>query len=133
MYAHIGNLLSVSDPSPSSLSSQEFFDFDIAAVGMGFHHFDDPALAAKRLAGRLKKGGVFMIVDFLPHEHFHGHDAAKTVMHMGFSEDVVKKIFEDAGVGGDFKYLEVGKGKITFGEGQEKFQRSVFFARGSKL
>ncbi len=64
---------------------------------------------------------------------FSGHNAAKTVTHMGFSEEEVKKIFEDAGVSGDFKYLQVGKGKITFGEGQEKVERSVFFARGSKL
>jgi hypothetical protein len=64
---------------------------------------------------------------------YSGHDAAKTVTHMGFSEEDVKKMFEEAGVGRDFKYLEVGKGKITFGEGNEKVERSVFFARGSKL
>lgn len=52
---------------------------------------------------------------------------------MGFSEEDVKKMFEEAGVGGDFKYLQIGKGSITFGEGKEKMERSVFFARGSKL
>ncbi|KAF8848660.1 methyltransferase-like protein [Acephala macrosclerotiorum] len=133
MAAYQGNLISPDDPSPISFSGPEFFDFDIAVVGLGFHHFDNPGLAAKRLAERLKKGGVLMIVDFLPHEHFHGYNAAKTVTHMGFSEEEVKTMFEEAGVGGDFKYLQVGKGKITFGEGQEKVERSVFFARGSKL
>ncbi|CZR51472.1 uncharacterized protein PAC_01348 [Phialocephala subalpina] len=146
MQAFQGNLISPDDPSPSAFSGPEFFNFDIAVVGLGFHHFDNPALAAKRLAERLKKGGVLMIVDFLPHEHFQfvirfamffarvfGHNAAKTVTHMGFSEEEVKKMFEEAGVGGDFGYLQVGKGKITFEEGQEKVERSVFFARGSKL
>lgn len=69
MRAVQGNLLDANNPSPSELAGDEFFNFDIAVVGLGFHHFDDPALAAKRLAERLKKGGVLMIVDFLPHEH----------------------------------------------------------------
>lgn len=70
MHAVQGNLLDPEDPSPAALSGKEFFDFDIAVVGLGFHHFDDPGLAAKRLSERLKKGGVLMIVDFLPHGHF---------------------------------------------------------------
>lgn len=157
MHAYQGNLIDPAQPSPAAFAGKEFFDFDIAVVGLGFHHFDDPALAAKRLSERLKKGGVLMIVDFLPHKHFQfvislyfawivpflswgadvglfsGHDAAKTVTHQGFSEEEVRKVFEGAGVGGDFKYLQVGKGKITFGDGQEKVERNVFFARGTKL
>lgn len=161
MHAYQGNLLDPNDPSPAGLAGKEFFDFDIAVVGLGFHHFDDPALATRRLTERLKKGGVLMIVDFVPHAHFQfvfrvsifllcycgvligtdgltfmffsGHDAAKTVTHQGFSEEDVKKMFEEAGVGGDFKYLQVGKGNITFGEGKEKVERSVFFARGFKI
>ncbi len=70
MQAFQGNLIDPEQPSPASLAGKEFFYFDIVAVGLGFHYFDHPALAAKRLAERLKKGGVLMIVDFLPHEHF---------------------------------------------------------------
>lgn len=77
MHAVVGNLIDAKSPPPAHLAGPEFHDFDIAVVGLGFHHFDDPALAAKRLAERLKPGGVLMIVDFLPHEHFggqsHGH------------------------------------------------------------
>jgi SAM-dependent methyltransferase len=144
MHATLGNLLDPATPNPPSLSGPEFHDFDIAAVGLGFHHFDDPNLAAKRLAERLKKGGALMIVDFMPHEHFHGHDeghghghahpAAKTVMHMGFSEEEIRKVFEGAGVGGGFEYVVVGKGVVF--EDKEKglgMDRSVFMARGSKL
>ena len=68
MRAYQGNLCNPGDPNPPALASPEFFDFDIAAVGLGFHHFDDPKLAARRLAERLKPGGVLMILDFLPHD-----------------------------------------------------------------
>jgi SAM-dependent methyltransferase len=139
MYAMLGNLLDASNPNPTTLSGPEFYDFDIAVVGLGFHHFDDPALAAKRLAERLKKGGVFMIVDFMPHAHFHGHDghdhpAKKTVTRMGFSDEEVKKLFEGAGVGGGFEYVVLGKG-VVFEDKEKgtKMERSVFMARGSKL
>jgi SAM-dependent methyltransferase len=141
MHAVLGNLLEASDPNPVALSAPEFHDFDIAAVGLGFHHFDDPALAAKRLAERLKKGGVLMIIDFMPHEHFHGHDehghdhpAKKTVTHMGFSEEEIKRIFEEAGVGEGFAFVVLGKGVVFEDKEKEmKMERSVFIARGSKL
>src|SRR5436305_1367661 len=69
MRAVVGNLIS---PSVSEdLAGEEFFGFEIAAVGLGFHHCDEPGLAAKRLAERLRVGGVLLIIDFLPH----GHDA----------------------------------------------------------
>ena len=68
MHAYQGNLCVPEDPSPAAFTSPEFFDFDVAAVGLGFHHFDDPALAARRLAERLKTGGVLAILDFLPHD-----------------------------------------------------------------
>jgi SAM-dependent methyltransferase len=141
MHAVLGNLLDASDPNPAALSGAEFHDFDIAVVGLGFHHFDDPALAAKRLAERLKKGGVLMIVDFMPHGHFHGHDAhghdhpaKKTVTHLGFSKEEVKKAFEGAGAGGDFAFEVLGKGVVFEDKEKEiKLERSVFMARGTKL
>jgi SAM-dependent methyltransferase len=80
MHAVVGNLI---DPSKSlspdpSLAEKHLFDFDIAAVGMGWHHFSDPGFAAKKLAERLKTGGVLLIIDFLPHEGFeNAHDHAR--------------------------------------------------------
>jgi SAM-dependent methyltransferase len=68
MHAYQGNLCVPDDPNPAALTAPEFSEFDIAAVGLGFHHFDDPSLAARRLAERLKTGGVLMILDFLPHD-----------------------------------------------------------------
>ena len=59
--------------STSSASEPEYFDFDLAIVNMGFHHFENPTLAATRLVERLKpKEGVLVVVDFLPHDPLHG-------------------------------------------------------------
>ncbi|EPE26500.1 S-adenosyl-L-methionine-dependent methyltransferase [Glarea lozoyensis ATCC 20868] len=154
MRAVVGNLLSPSDPSPATLSDPEFFDFDIAAVGLGFHHFSDPGFAAKQLVARLKVGGVLFIVDFLPHKPIAAtmtaederenksedkgeqtSNAAHTVTHNGFSQDDVKKMFEEAGAGKAFEYLEIGSGIVFHGvkEGGGSMKRSVFFARGEKV
>lgn len=46
MHAILGDL--TSETVSEALSSPELFNFDIAVVGGGFHHFADPALAAKR-------------------------------------------------------------------------------------
>ncbi|KAI1181068.1 S-adenosyl-L-methionine-dependent methyltransferase [Nemania sp. FL0916] len=72
MHAVLGNL--TSETVSDALLSPELFGFDIAVVGGGFHHFGDPALAAKRLVERLKPGGVLLIWDFLPHGPLHQHE-----------------------------------------------------------
>lgn len=67
MVAFHGNLCVPEDQDPEAFRDAKFSGFDLAVVGLGFHHFDDPDLAAKRLAARLKPGGALMIIDFLPH------------------------------------------------------------------
>lgn len=137
MFAYVGNLLDPTNPSPASLSGPKFYNFDIAAVGLGFHHFDNPAFAAKQLAERLKPGGVLMIIDFAPHEHLHHHDhpAAKTVTHMGFSEENIRSLFRDAGVDKDFRLVALGKGIVFTDKSDESrtVTRNVFMARGCKI
>ncbi|RFU35016.1 hypothetical protein B7463_g1331, partial [Scytalidium lignicola] len=141
MSAYQGNLLLPNDTDPASLSGPEFYGFDVAAVGLGFHHFNDPPLATKRLAERLKSGGVLLIIDFMPHASGQGHshegdgrDARHTVTHYGFSEDQVKKMFVDAGVGKGFEYQVVGEGVVFVrGEGVDEMKRTVFMARGEKI
>lgn len=82
MAAFHGNLCEPGDKDPEAFRGPRFSGFDLAVVGLGFHHFDDPALAARRLAARLRPGGVLMIIDFLEHApaggggggHDGGHD-----------------------------------------------------------
>ncbi|KAG8161031.1 hypothetical protein KVR01_009295 [Diaporthe batatas] len=74
MVAFQGNLCVPGDEDPESFRDPKFSGFDLAVIGLGFHHFDNPDLAAKRLAARLRPGGVLMILDFLPHAPHGGHD-----------------------------------------------------------
>ncbi len=132
MFAYQGNLCIPSEPSPPALAGPEFHDFDIAAVGLGFHHFDNPDLAATRLVQRLKPGGLLFIIDFLPHQVPQtGHAAAHTVTHHGFSEARVKALFETAGAAKDFGF-ETALVEFTPEAGAETTHRQVFFAKGIK-
>jgi SAM-dependent methyltransferase len=107
-----GNLADPADASPAAFTDAKFFGFDVAGVGLGFHHFDKPDLASKRLAERLRPGGVLFIIDFVAHK-IDPKDAAKRgIAHHGFSEEQIKKMFEDAGLT-DFAYQELPE-PITF-------------------
>ena len=127
-----------SSPPSQSISAPEFYNFDFVAVGMGFHHFSDPGLAAKQLVERLKPGtGVLLVTDFLPgilpNGHAHGSDpdiakAAKTVTHDGFSKEKMTSIFEAAGcVDVD---VVVREEAILLGESGRELQ--FFLAKGRK-
>ena len=143
MSATVGDLLAPQDAaSCSTISGPEFHDFDVAAVGLGFHHFVDPTLATKQLVQRLKPGkGVVLIIDFELHEHEHGHghghghervrDAKHTVAHHGFVREEIEGMLRDAGCV-DVEYV-VWEEPLRFGggglEGQEK---TVFMVRGRR-
>ena len=171
MHAVVGNLLDASNPHQVTFSAPEFYDFDIAAVGAGWHHFPDPSYAAKQLAGRLKKGGVLLILDFISyggshdhHDHGHSHSqkqdeegngseehrhggeekadghgddeqmgnsATQTIMHMGFAEEDIKNMFEEAGVGVDFSFVVLEK-KIVIESKGKSVGRTAFMAKGRK-
>ncbi|RYP32140.1 hypothetical protein DL767_005376 [Monosporascus sp. MG133] len=154
MHAVVGDL---ADPDrPDVLPGPEFRDFDLVAVGGGFHHFADPELAAARLVERLRPGGVLLIWDFKPHGHGEGRGrdtggedkgdgdgdggftgpARHTIVHQGFTEERIRAIYEKAGAGTNFRLAELGAG-FLFGdvhdvEDEEKARRSVFLARGEK-
>ncbi|KAF4971292.1 hypothetical protein FZEAL_9889 [Fusarium zealandicum] len=103
--AYQGNLFDPADPSPEALSDAKFSNFDVAGVGLAFHHFDDCQLAAKRLAERLKSGGVLFIVDFATHETSPENAAGRGITHHGFYKEQIQGFFENAGLG-DFAYEE---------------------------
>ncbi|KAM0355650.1 hypothetical protein ACHAPU_000035 [Fusarium lateritium] len=110
--AYQGNLADPTDDSPAAFADAKFFDFDVAGVGLGFHHFDKPGLASKRLAERLRSGGVLFIIDFVAHKIDPEDAAHRGITHHGFSEEDIKKMFEDAGLA-DFAYQELPE-PITF-------------------
>ncbi|KAF7563854.1 hypothetical protein G7046_g275 [Stylonectria norvegica] len=107
--AYLGNLADPTDPSPSALADAKFFNFDLAGVGLGWHHFDDCDLAATRLAERLKPGGTLFILDFAPNALDPKLAAGRGVTHHGFDEAQIKTMFEAAGVGKDFRYEQLAE------------------------
>lgn len=137
MHAYPGNLLDRENPDPPSLADPLFSNFDVAAVGLGAHHFADPDFAAAQLARRLRPGGVLFIVDFLPHRRAvagEEHPAEHTVEHHGFSEERVRAMFEGAGAGKGFALAEMGDGVVFHGINKDgkTLERRVFIARGEK-
>ncbi|KJZ71298.1 hypothetical protein HIM_09308 [Hirsutella minnesotensis 3608] len=137
--AYTGDLLDPSVPSPADFSDARFQDFDMAGVGAGFHHFDDCTLAATRLAERLRPGGVLFVLDFVatgPHSDTTAAEAEKRgVRHHGFNEDMMRRIFEGAGAGRNFGFLEMDQDVVFDGFGKEgkNMVRRVFLARGEKV
>lgn len=126
--ASVGNLF-LKEKSSIGFSDPPFFNFDLVAVGFGFHHFEDLPLVTERLAERVKPGGVLLILDFLTHdkEDLKGQAAHNTVSHHGFSEDQVCKLFTDAGLE-DFKTVLMKEKVLMRG----KSERRPFMARARK-
>ncbi|KAF9773202.1 hypothetical protein IL306_009025 [Fusarium sp. DS 682] len=112
--AYQGNLADPKDPSPAAFADSKFFSFDVAGVGLGFHHFDKPDLASKKLAERLNPGGVLFIIDFVAHKIDPKDAALRGITHHGFTEDEIKEMFEDAGLT-EFAYKELPE-PITFND-----------------
>ncbi|RMZ86109.1 hypothetical protein DV737_g127, partial [Chaetothyriales sp. CBS 132003] len=123
--AVVGNLITEGDSLPEHFSDPKFFNFDVAAIGLGFHHFENLELCLQRLTERIKPGGTLIIVDFLSHEpeeRFH-----KIVAHHGFSQGQIKRLFEEAGlVDVDIVVMD---GEVLM---HERLPRKVFAARGRK-
>lgn len=133
-HAIAGDLCSLQGVSDDLRDNPDLYEFDMAGITLGFHHFEHRQLCLSRLAERLRPGGVLMVVDFVDSmEGDFQHDvmkkAAHTVAHKhGFSQEEVKRMFAEAGCEG-FEWI-VFASKVTMGEGGK--EKSVFLARGVK-
>ncbi|RMZ81344.1 hypothetical protein DV738_g2143, partial [Chaetothyriales sp. CBS 135597] len=122
--AMVGDLLT--DSLPENLSDPKTFNFDLAAVGLGFHHIENLELCVERLTARLRPGGTLLVVDFVEHEpenEFH-----KDVAHHGFSEAEIKHLFGQGGLV-DVDVLVMDGEVLMF---EPRFPRKVFAARGRR-
>lgn len=136
-----GNLFA-REPTPS-LSEEGYSDFDVAAVGLGFHHFENPALSVQRLAERLRPGGVVFIIDLLPpsedpnstgdfvahhrahghghghghsHAHDHGTEHAEPAPELDQNaKDILASIHQDGFTSADMELLFSNAGLVDFG------------------
>ena len=55
----VGNILT------DELANEELQRFSIAAICAALHHVESPELAISRLAGRLRTGGILLVIDFV--------------------------------------------------------------------
>ncbi|RMD43145.1 hypothetical protein DV735_g2014, partial [Chaetothyriales sp. CBS 134920] len=124
--AMVGDLLAEGSSVPENLSDPKLFSFDLAAVGLGFHHIDNLELCVERLKARLRPGGTLLVVDFVEHEP--ENEYHKDVAHHGFSEARMKQLFAQAGLV-DVDVL-VMEGEVLMFE--PRFPRKVFAARGRR-
>jgi SAM-dependent methyltransferase len=103
MHATAGDLL---DSTDANLASSDFYGFDFAIMSMALHHVSDPTEMIARLAERLDKGGVLLIIDWVAASEsgckkLEGpahHPVQHTVTRAGFEEKEVKQAFEKAGL-----------------------------------
>lgn len=126
---------------PDNLKASEWYDFDIAVIGLGFHHMEHPDLAIKRLAERLKAAtGILVIIDFLPFDVKKDEDSQgqqgqfpemkHTIKHNGFTGEQMRDLYQAAGFE-DFDItamkepavMELSSGTVS---------RTLFFAKGRK-
>ncbi|KAF2719443.1 SAM-dependent methyltransferase [Polychaeton citri CBS 116435] len=144
--AVVGDLLG--ETVPEHLKGPEFENFDVAAVGLGFHHFDDTARCLQRLKDTLKPAtGILIIVDFLPfdhgdhHQHHHHHgssnsardkfpDMAHTIKHNGFDKPEMEKLFREAGLT-DFK-MDILDEPAVMELPSGIQERKIFIAKGRR-
>jgi SAM-dependent methyltransferase len=130
--AVVGDLCT--DEVPEHLKTDEFKEFDLAVIGLGFHHFDNPMRAIERLTERLKTAtGTLLIVDFLPFDE--GADNsndpwAATIKHRGFTRTNIEKLFKMAELE-KFSFSLLDEPAIMESASGTK-KRAIFIARGVK-
>lgn len=137
IHAVQGSLLD--DPPNEDISKPEFFGFDVAAVGLAFHHIDPNAQVTlcKRLAERLKPGGLLLFLDFYqqgktPTDGLDewAEDSRKSVTVTGFTEEGMTKVYEEAGLV-DFGMREF-KDQVFLDLPGKPLYRTCFLSKGRK-
>lgn len=153
MLAVRGNLLAPTvEPTNPPLSEDELNNFDLVVISMALHHVDDVELAVKRLAERLRPGGVLLIIDGAqrsssgePHgtassDNHHDdqspcgvkpdHSAAHTISHDFFTKEQIFDLFQKAGCGDSSFVLS---DRLSDVPGSRTGKMQMFFARATKL
>ncbi|PHH78301.1 hypothetical protein CDD83_3997 [Cordyceps sp. RAO-2017] len=137
-----GNLLAPNIEATATsppLSEEQLSNFDMVAICMALHHVDDIELATRRLAQRLRPGGVLLIIDWATRDgsasettplQYQPHPAAHTISHDSFTQDQILGLFQQAGCG-DSRFVLADQLSDVPGALGGKMQ--LFFARASKL
>ncbi|OJJ49162.1 hypothetical protein ASPZODRAFT_150099 [Penicilliopsis zonata CBS 506.65] len=116
-----------------------FFDFNIIAVSLALHHFENPGLAIERLGARLKKGGVLFFIDLVPEGHQHHRhgimdefdEASATIRVHGFNKEDMKRLYDDAGFTANFDYRIIPE-PLELSKDGKTFKKTMFIARAQR-
>ncbi|KAL4886416.1 S-adenosyl-L-methionine-dependent methyltransferase [Aspergillus karnatakaensis] len=113
--------------------------FDVIAIGMALHHVSDPAALLRRFASLLKPGGVCVVLERVP-----GRDTEpgleevleaeqlsvmKTIAKHGFTEEEMRGLYEQAGMGKGFEYVVIEE-PFRFTMFGNQFGTTGFLTRG---
>ncbi|KAL4993036.1 S-adenosyl-L-methionine-dependent methyltransferase [Aspergillus recurvatus] len=121
-------------PLPSGTLSR----FDVIAVGMALHHVSEPAKLLRKFAEHLKPSGVCVVLDMVPGHHgadIEGVlepeqlDVVKTIGKRGFSEEEMRALYAEAGIGRKFEYVVIEE-RFQFTMFGREFWVTGFLARG---
>lgn len=116
------------DEVSEELKDASLYNFDIAAIGLGFHHFSSFSTALHRLKERLASGGSLLIIDFTDDSE---SLPSNTVKAHGFSEQTMTDLFKEAGLE-DPVYIKMEGHVELRPEGKSAVQKQVFLARAIK-
>lgn len=151
MMAVQGDLLApVVQPTNPEMSEEELNGFDMVAICMALHHVDDIELATRRLAERLRPGGVLLIIDWATRNSSEGgiesspstsghdadmsikpnHPAAHTISHDSFTQAQIKHLFQQAGCGESRFTLA---DRLSDVPGAKSGKMQLLWARATKL
>ncbi|KAJ9633423.1 hypothetical protein H2204_006973 [Knufia peltigerae] len=134
-YAHQCDLLD--DDEFKAMSDQQreaeqlVTNFDVVVVGSALHHVDDQVKLLSRLAGCLVSGGVCVVLDKAPDPDSDGNETDMMRQPNGYTEQDMRKMYSDAGLGRGFEYTLLAPVEFTLHGRLVK--ATGFIARGEAL
>ncbi|EGP88280.1 uncharacterized protein MYCGRDRAFT_92754 [Zymoseptoria tritici IPO323] len=124
------------------LCTSEWYNFDIAVIGLGFHHFEHPDLAIKRLAERLKSetdppvASASKSTDAPASSSTEPPQPAKDVQHTvkthGFTPSQIRDFYTAAGFTPESFDITALRESATLHLSSGPSERKIFIAKATK-
>ncbi|KAI5809999.1 S-adenosyl-L-methionine-dependent methyltransferase [Peziza echinospora] len=120
--------LSTYNPDPR-LEYSEFYNFDLAIIGPGFHISNYPQVILMHIYRRLKSGGIILIMDY--ESPYQGYSSVPSQSrHYGYTRGELQALLEQQGLADVYvEALTDSEGNSILDEGG---QRQLVLAKGVK-
>jgi SAM-dependent methyltransferase len=143
MHAYQYNLLAEKTNTDSAtatgpLPENTLAPFDVIVIGMALHHVSEPNVLLVRFKELLKPGGVCVVMDMVPRDDAPDIEGVlepsqlevvKTIGKRGFTAQEMRELYEGAGMGKGFEYVDIEE-KFRFSMFGHQFGVTGFMARG---